>query len=181
MVREKSHRWGTYSEDDYKQMYAQNWSAFTQFERDEATIQMGKRFDNITTVADMSAGGAKITPEIAAHYGVSSPMLGDFWNGYGYPYAGPITETTPQLPVVDLFVCSETIEHLEDPDEALRVIRSRCRYLLLTTPIAEEPHMVSHGHLWTWRREDVEKMLVDASFEVLEFQEVLIFGLWRCQ
>ena len=37
---------------------------------------------------------------------------------------------------------------------------------------------MSHGHLWTWRRADVEEMLVDAGFTPTAFVEVSIFGIW---
>ena len=157
-----------------------NWSVFVQEERDSATIELGRSLENVESIADMSAGGSRITPMIASHYGVI-PHLGDYGDAYGYQYRGTLQETVPLIPVVDLFVCSETIEHLTDPDADLRLIRGKARTLLLTTPIWEEPHMVSHGHLWTWRREDVEKMLADVGFAPIRFVEISIFGLWLFQ
>ena len=168
-------------------LYDRDWTIFVQPERDEATIELGQTFENIASIADMSAGGAQITPLIAAHYGVT-PYLGDFGNVYGYRFQGTLQETVPQLPVVDLYVCSETLEHLDDPDDDLRLIRKHCRNLLLTTPVCEHDVHTElteqtefHGHLWVWKREDVEEMLVDAGFEVIEFRQVLMFGLWKAR
>ena len=184
MTRYKSHRFDEYGDEEGLRIFYQlnNWSVFTQRERDEATVDMGKTFpaDEIRSVGDMSAGGANITPEIAAHYDVT-PVLGDLGNQYGYEHVGKLAETLPPMGVFDLYVCSETLEHLRDPDSNLGIIRQHCKYLLVTTPIWEEPHLVSHGHLWTWRREDVEEMLRSAGFDPFEFHEVAIFGIWKCR
>lgn len=182
MTRFRSHRFDEYGGDDGLRGYYQgvDWSKFVQQERDDATVRMGTTFKDITSIADMSAGGSSITPMIASHYGVI-PYLGDLGAQYSYQFTGTLQETVPRLPVVDLYVCSETLEHLRDPDTDLRLIRKHCKNLLLTTPVWEEPELVSHGHLWTWRREDVEYMLEQADFEPEEFLEVSIFGLWKCK
>lgn len=184
MTRHKSHRFDEYGDDEGLRAYYQmnDWSGFVQQERDDATIAVGRTFpaDEIHSVGDMSAGGSHITPTIAEYYGVT-PTLGDLGNQYGYGHVGTLAETLPRQPVFDLYVCSETLEHLRDPDENLGFIRQRCRYLLLTTPIMEKPELVSHGHLWTWEQEDVEEMLTGAGFEVLEFKPVVIFGVWKCR
>ncbi len=168
------------SENELRDLYDNhNWSLFVQAERDEATIRMGKTLppDEVSSIADLSAGGARITPTIAQHYGVT-PVLGDLSRQYQYPIFGPIETTVQHIEPVDLFVCSETLEHLEDPDLVLDLIRPMTKYLLLTTPIWEEPHMTAHGHIWTWRQSDVETMLKDAGFTPVDFEEVLIFGVW---
>ena len=165
------------TDDEMHTLYDRDWGPFAQPERDAATVELGKTLEGISSIADMSCGGAGVTPELGRYFGVI-PTLGDFGNVYGYPYVGTLQETVPQLGVVDLFVCTETVEHLDDPDADLKLIREHCRNLLLTTPIWEEPEVVSHGHLWTWRRSDVEEMLADAGFTPTAFVEVSIFGLW---
>lgn len=158
-----------------------DWSLFVQKERDEGTNELGISLphDEVASIADLSCGGANITPTIAAHYGVT-PILGDFGKRYGYPMTGRIEETISTIEPVDLFVCSETLEHLEDPDAVLAQLHDKCKRLLVTTPVWEEPHMVSAGHLWTWRAADVEEMLVAAGFTVERFEPVSLFGLWMC-
>lgn len=184
MTRHASHRTGEYGDDEGLRDYYQknDWSSFVQSDRDEATIRIGKTFpeDEVKTVGDLSAGGARITPEIAEYYHCN-PVLGDLGRHYGYRHVGLLQETLPLLGEFDLYVCSETLEHLRDPDADLALIREHCKYLLLTTPVDETPEMVSHGHLWTWEREDVEKMLADAGFEPFEFEHVSVFGIWKCR
>lgn len=154
-----------------------NWPVFVQEERDVATIELGCSLKDVTSIADMSAGGARITPTIAAHHGVE-PLLGDLGRIYNYPYQGTLDQTVPTLPDVDLYVCSETIEHLEDPDSDLALIREKCQRMLLTTPVWEEPPIVAHGHLWTWRQEDVEEMCAAVGFTPVEYVGVSLFGIW---
>lgn len=183
MTRYKTHRFDEYGGTEGLRNYYQtnDWSAFAQQERDDATIRMGRTFPEIgiATVGDMSAGGSRITPAIAAHYGIA-PTLGDLGRHYGYPNVGTLQETLPLQEVFDLYVCSETLEHLLDPDTDLALIRKHAKYLLLTTPTMETPELVSHGHLWCWEREDVEKMLVDAGFTPFEFEQISLFGIWKC-
>lgn len=165
-------------------LYQRDWGAFAQSERIDATIALGKSLpqDEVNTVADLSAAGTRITPEIADHYGANA-ILGDYGEVYGYQpqYTGPFEKTLPAMGYVDLYVLSETLEHLEDPDEALRMIRPYCKYILVTTPIWEEPEQPSHGHLWTWRREDVEEMLEQAHFNPIQFLELSLWGMWVCE
>ena len=171
------------SDVELEELYEKNdWSLFVQEERDTATVELGCTLDpsEVTSIADLSAGGAKITPTIAAHYGVT-PVLGDFGKRYRYPITGRIEETIGTIEPVDLFVCSETLEHLEDPDPVLAQIRTKTKRLLLTTPVWEEPYLVSHGHLWTWRSEDVDDMLTAAGFTEWEYRGVSLFGLWMAR
>ena len=182
-MRHKTHRFDEYGDTeglrDYYQM--NDWSGFVQAERDSATMRIGTTFpkDEVHSVGDMSAGGSHITPYIAEHYGCV-PALGDLGRQYGYANVGTLQETLPHQPVFDLYVCSETLEHLLDPDTDLALIREHCKYLLLTTPIMEKPETVSHGHLWTWEQEDVEDMLRAADFVPFSFEPVVIFGIWKC-
>lgn len=185
MARFKSHRFNEYGETDegLRTYYQGNdWSAFSQKERDDATVRIGMTFpeDEVASVGDMSAGGSLISFLIAGKYGCV-PVLGDLGEHYGYEHTGTLQETLPRQSVFDLYVCAETLEHLRDPDTDLAIIRQHCKYLLLTTPTKETPELVSHGHLWTWEREDVEEMLAAAGFTPIEFEQVLIFGIWKCR
>lgn len=161
-----------------------DWGAFAQSERIAATIALGKQLprDEVQSIADLSAAGTSITPELGEHFGCN-PILGDYGKNYGYApqYTGSYVDTLPLIDKVDLYVCSETLEHVEDPDDMLAMIRPRCRYMLLTTPVWEEPEQPSHGHLWTWRRDDVETMLSEAKFTPIVFEELSLWGMWLCK
>src|SRR5213076_938668 len=82
-------------------------------------------------VADLSCGDAAIARALDAEI----TILGDL--APGYEITGPIERTILPVPSADLFICSETVEHLDDPDTVLKHIRKRCRALVLSTPLAE--------------------------------------------
>jgi hypothetical protein len=89
---------------------------------------------------------------------------GDF--APGYPVHGPVEDTLPNLGTVDLLIMSETLEHLDDPDAVLRLARSACRTLVMSTPTNEWD---AHGdgnreHYWSWGLDDIAHMLLAAKF-----------------
>lgn len=129
--------------------------------RVQATIEMGRwltRQVTIKSVADLSCGNAAIPRAINA----DAYYLGDY--AKGYEFTGPIEETITKVPeVVDLFICSETIEHLDDPEAVLRAIGFTSRHLLLSTPIGEDD-LGNIEHYWGWDQEAVGAMLADTGW-----------------
>lgn len=150
-----------------------------------ATIEVGKwmcEYGGFTRAADLSCGNGAILEGITAgerHYGdlAPSPFAGQL--------TGPIEETIEQIPRVDLFVCAETLEHLDDPDKVLAAIRPKTRMLLLSTPVDawDDPN---EEHYWAWSRADVGEMLDAAGFHTLTYLAVDFrmhpgayqFGIW---
>lgn len=133
----------------------------------------------VDTAADLSCGDAAILGSL----GVGTRYLGDF--APGYPLCGPIEETIDQIPPVDLFVCCETLEHLDDPDLVLKKIRAKTKRLVLSTPVGAFDD-ANEEHYWAWDRDAVEDMLRAAGFEPnvffeLDFracQGVYSYGVW---
>lgn len=150
--------------------------------RVDATIALARGIENVQSVADLSCGDAAIATAI----GAPTTILGDY--APRYTHTGPLEDTIHTIPAVDLYVCSETIEHLDDPDTALGLIRGKTKQLLLTTPIG------NHGdtnieHYWAWDRTDVEQMLTAAGFTtqatlMLDMRPApwspYCFGMWVC-
>lgn len=129
--------------------------------------------------ADLSCGNGAILDALPAkvkHFGDFAP---------GYAHQGPIEETILRIPNVDVYVCSETLEHVDDPDLVLRLIRERSATLVLSTPVDawddDNPE-----HYWAWSREDVEAMLTAAGWRLHVYSEVdfrpmglpYCFGVW---
>lgn len=136
----------------------------------------------LDSAADLSCGNGAILSAIPArtrHYGDYAP---------GHGYRGPIEETIDQVSEVDMFVCSETIEHLDDPDVVLKAVRGKTRWLVLSTPVDawddDNPE-----HYWAWSRADVEDMLTAAGFSTVVYSTVdfrpsdlpYCFGIWGCR
>lgn len=143
--------------------------------------------DPAVAAADLSCGNGAILRTLGAENPLLGLHLGDF--APGYQYTGPIEETIEQIPAVDLFVCSESIEHLDDPDVVLKGIRSKTRMLILSTPVDawDDPNL---EHYWAWSRPGVEAMLSAAGFETVVYSSLDFrmygndcyqFGIWGCR
>lgn len=168
-----------YSEQELKELYATphdhtKWA--DHIVRVEKTIEVGIDLIagvDIATIADLSCGDAHIAGELQDYYWnerSEAPhlILGDY--APGYQFEGPIEETIEQIPHVDLFVCSETIEHLDNPDEVLSKIRLKADKLLLSTPdcswVDQNPE-----HYWSWDAEAVHAMLLEAGWDPVIYEE----------
>jgi hypothetical protein len=177
-----------YSPDELARLYAiphdhRRWS--DHHLRVNATIEVARwmcqTIGGVESAADLSCGNGAILKAIPAH----DRHFGDF--APGYEYTGPIEETVDPIPAVDLFVCSETVEHLDDPDVALKAIRSKTRHLVLSTPV-DAWDDTNPEHYWAWSRAGVEEMLTAAGFEVVVYSTVDFrpsgmayqFGIWGC-
>ncbi len=159
-----------YSAEELKQIYrtphnSNNWTDHQI--RVRQTIALGQEAEmkwGRGRIADLSCGSGIIAKELASLF-KAEPFLGDFAFAPGNLYTGPIELTLDDLEVnVDLFICSETIEHLDEPDNVLRRIRNRSRQLLLSTPIGERG-TDNPEHYWGWDQEAVGHMLTTAGWE----------------
>lgn len=140
--------------------------------------------DPPANIADLSCGNGVIARSISKGFGGTAPViLGDF--AAGYEHQGPIEQTIHQIPNVDVFVLSETLEHVDDPGQVLRDIRAKAHRLVLSTPI--ECWDDGNGeHLWAWDREGVEQLMIEASWlpqvfvslDSRTFREPYLYGMW---
>lgn len=131
------------------------------------------------SVADLSCGDGAIVTD-AGCYDIAH--LGDYVSGWDY--TGPIDETIHLIPEVDVFLLSETLEHVEDPDTLLRCIRGKAKRLLLSTPHGED-HSNNPEHYWGWDAAALSSMLAAAGwygeFELFTPPTAYyIFQIWRC-
>lgn len=135
-----------------------------------------------TSGADLSCGDGTLLRSMP----LREKHFGDL--AAGYPYHGPIEETIEQIPSVDLYICTETLEHLDDPDSVLRQIRGKAGRLVLSTPVGAWGD-TNPEHYWAWSREDVEAMLEAAGFKVQLYAsldlrmvgaDAYCFGMWGC-
>ena len=153
-------------------------------ERVEATIALALANIDETDrgyVADLSCGNGEIARRSAGR----STILGDLAPGYGI--TGPIEETVQRVGWVNVWVLSETLEHVDKPDEVLASIRPRAGHLVLSTPI-ECWDDTNGEHLFSWDREGVEGLLADAGWlptafdqvDSREYSEPYLYGIWIC-
>lgn len=151
-------------------------------ERVAASVEMIRRYmgdGKIRTVADLSCGDAAIACQLP---GLTHLWLGDLQGtprtdpagttAAVYPLLpGPLPDSLGYLPEpVDLYICSETIEHMDDPDELLREIAGVATYLFLSTPLSEAHNSGNVEHYWSWGQADMHQMLQDAGWQALELK-----------
>lgn len=173
-----------YSTEDLKFLYDKphqhdKWIDHKQ--RVESTIALAKWFPSVKSVADLACGDAYILKNL----NLETNYLGDY--ALGYEFTGPIEKTITQIPHVDLFILSETIEHINDPDALLKQIRDKTNYLILTTPKGEKTNE-NPQHYWGWDKEDMHDMLVQAWFKPEVYQElefadpslIYTYQMWGC-
>jgi hypothetical protein len=140
---------------------------------DEFAASVGAR-----SIADLSCGDGAIV--LQSRHPWERRTLGD------YTSTGPIETELDSLDHVDMYLCSETLEHVEDPDALLAKIRSRADYMLLTTPHAEADSN-NPEHYWSWDQEDIRVMLDAAGWTRCEVQlwtpksiRYYTFQMWVC-
>jgi hypothetical protein len=134
----------------------------------------------IRSAADLSCGNAAIIDALDVeerHRGDLAP---------GWPITGPLEETLEQIPAVDMYICSETLEHVDDPAAVLKQIRAKTSLLVLSTPVEawDDPN---EEHYHAWDREGVEELLAAAGFTIAAYAtadfrhinpQFYCFGMW---
>lgn len=149
------------------------------------TIEMAKWMANgpLDSAGDLSCGNGLIVRNLDVR---GEMYLGDF--APGWTYTGHLEETLPQIPRVGLYVLSETLEHLDNPDRVLAMIREKADILVLSTPVDCWDDN-NEEHYWAWSREDVEEMLREAGWEPDVYNALdmrpkfgpYCFGIWGCR
>jgi hypothetical protein len=158
-------------------------------ERVSASVEMIRRYKNkIRTAADLSCGDGAILRALLPDLDLA--IVGDL-NGVrtdwvdGLPSEAGEVDFVPPAPLpdalwalpegalpVDLFVLSETLEHMADPDELLRQLTLFSQRLFLSTPVDESPDSGNLEHYWSWGQADIHDMLQSAGWTPLEMQHL---------
>jgi hypothetical protein len=149
--------------------------------RVESSIELLKQFATYNSIADLSAGDATIINSLDAEV----KYIGDY--APNYDIVGKIDDTIKDIPNVDLFICSETLEHLDDPDTTLKAIREKTKYLFISTPNGEDNDH-NPEHYWGWDNEDMKGMLINAGFDPVVYHLLELkqnhyydFQIWICK
>lgn len=147
-------------------------------ERVAASVEFLRRWQTrFSTAADLSCGDGAILRGLAP--ALDTVWLGDVnpptapaeWpNGLAWVLEpGALPDSLAGLPEpVDLFVLSETLEHLDDPDDLLKRLTAYATYLFVSTPVAESADSGNLEHYWSWDVADVGEMLADCGWDPVE-------------
>jgi hypothetical protein len=152
--------------------------------RVDVTIALAKWLarGGIRSAADLSCGNAAIIDALDVHHRYRGDLAP------GYPITGPLEDTIEQIPHVDMYICSETLEHVDDPATVLKQIRTKTSLLVLSTPVEawDDPN---EEHYHAWDRAGVEELLTAAGFQTAAYSTVdfrhvnplfYCFGIFGC-
>lgn len=151
--------------------------------RVEHTITLAKwavKDFGLKSGADLSCGNGAILKALP----LNQRIFGDF--APGFQITGPIEYTLKNIQPVDLFICSETVEHLDDPDTVVKRIREKSKYLILSTPIGEND-LGNPEHIWGWDEEAVLDMMEAGGWEAIAHLKLVTPGhgyqyqIWCCK
>ena len=160
-------------------------------ERIEASVELLSRWSTrFESAADLSCGDAAILRGLAGRSRhLKEVWLGDLlgvrpeaadptgWRetnramGVNCLPPAPLPDSLYGLPAdepMDLFVLSETLEHVPDPDALLSDIADWAHYLFVSTPVSEPVGSGNTEHYWGWSDNDVHGMLVENGWTALE-------------
>lgn len=145
-------------------------------------VGSGLSSQEIFIAADLSCGDGTILDSLTPY--VPTRIYGDFVAHPRNDVTGPIEETIDRIPPVDLFICTETIEHVQLPSVLLQAIRAKTRYLFLTTPNTENGGLANPEHIWEWDTDGMREMLNLAGFtgdvELIP-TDYYTYQLWACK
>ncbi len=173
-----------YSEEELKLVYSKphehhHWEDHKI--RVQYTIEVAKQIEGVESVADLSAGDATIINALD----VTNKFIGDYASKY--EFEGPIEDTIHDIPKVDLFICSETLEHVDDPEYVLSMIRSKTNKLILTTPEGKFDD-TNPEHYWAWNKEGIEELLIATGFTPVRYEKLELaekyyydYQIWVCE
>lgn len=158
-----------YSEAELAEVYARPYD-HTRWEDHVQRIRFTQQFIRdvmvervVYSVADLSCGDGAIALGIGPMLLRDDLVLGDMVAAPHLDVVGPIEETIKTLPDVDLFILSETLEHIDRPKDLLVEIRHHAETLVLTTPL-DEADDGNPEHYWGWDRDGIESLLEQAGW-----------------
>lgn len=84
----------------------------------------------------------------------------------------------------DLYVCSETLEHVQDPAALLANARRLADHMVLSTPVDEADDVDNPEHYWSWGIADVAGLLEAAGWRPQRLEVLPLpfyqFQVWCC-
>jgi 2-polyprenyl-3-methyl-5-hydroxy-6-metoxy-1,4-benzoquinol methylase len=77
----------------------------------------------------------------------------------------------------DVAVCTECLEHLEDPHAFLARLAGQVKALVCSSPMNESDVLHDSLHAWAWDVDGYKAMLTGAGFQVIETRELWPFQI----
>lgn len=120
----------------------------------------------LTTAADMSCGDGAVMRGLTLDRGITGDI-----SITGIDVVDAVRAMEP----VDLYICTETIEHVREPWTLLEEIAKKTRWIVLSTPLNEPASVGNWEHYWSFTEHDISSLLVQSGFHVPE-RYIVIHG-----
>jgi|SRR5262245_5916080 len=131
---------------------------------DGGLLQLLKDYDNVDAI------GFDFQPSNTAGWaerGVRAYQM-DFVNRWNY------------VPIADVYVMTECLEHLTRPHEIVRQVCNRGAALVASSPWTEHAGSHDECHAWAWDEEGYREMMQSVGFTVLEQMATGMFQVVLC-
>lgn len=180
----------SYTDVELREVYARQYD-HTRWADHVMRVQESIDFIHATTVpparrivADLSCGDAAIARGLQDTRLV---ILGDYVANDEYAFTGRIEDTIRLVGYADLFILSETMEHVDNPTWLLTQIRQRAGHLFISTPLDERDDG-NPEHYWGWDEDGVRELLEITGWKVAERQlftpptleRYYTYQMWMC-
>lgn len=136
------------------------------------------RSEPFTRIADLSCGDGAILDGLTVR-NEATKIYGDLVFTEKLDVIGPIEESVRTIDG-DLLICSETLEHLDDPDTFLRDAAVNFKFIAITTPLGETDADDNWEHYWGWDLLGVNDMLRDTGWFPV-WEETLLLSYYTYQ
>lgn len=160
-----------HTEDELRRIYARPYDHTRWPEhriRVDRTIEVAQDLidtHGLRSVGDLSAGDGAVV----AGLDIADKTVRDIVDG------GDSIEQLIRMPHIgpfDLFICSETIEHLEAPWTVLEHVAQRTRWLVLSTPLNEPVVVDNYEHYWSFSAADIYAILDQAGYTDMKIERI---------
>ena len=152
----------TYTDDELTKIYGRVYD-HTKWDEHKTRIEwttrrlqhfIDLRRPQIASVADLSCGDGALLNGLT----VERKIYGDMVMAPHLTIGAVKAEIAVRYVQADLLIASETLEHLDDPDEFLREASANFRFVAITTPLGETSDE-NWEHYWGWDLMGVNDML----------------------
>lgn len=138
----------------------------------------------LNTVIDIGCGSGYKLHKYLGHFqtlGVdTAPVIAQAIQDYPMHKWADVSTFNPDLHEADLIICADVIEHVDNPDNLLKIISSikNWKYLIISTPERNQKRGVYHfgpppntSHFREWNRKEFRKLL--SKFFVVTSHEMV--------
>lgn len=139
---------------------------------------------HLASVSDLGCGDGGLLSLLATRYGIESLWGYDFQpsNAAGWAQRGVCAYSLDafgvdrsQVQLGNVSVCTEVLEHLANPHDAVRWIAFGSQYLVASSPWTETDASHDACHAWAWDREGYRALLESNGWDVIRHETVGMF------